>query len=233
MLEWSYIYGVIQFLCVCNGNENVIQNSRACTKNSHNYRMYHKNRICMHAMRMCTWSSCGLFTLFMQKNKTKIYGLRPTREVGCWTESLSDTRGGGWPSAWAGDAPDNLAWGVGGCAGAIQPGRGWSARASSNIWKLRTLNILYIHTHIGRSIHHPGPLLVCPRLAPTEPPRVPSRSSHLSRLLARPTESIDIKMTENKKMTNYCLPCNDWKTRNVWEKYGEWLKTKKNDLMFP
>lgn len=29
------------------------------------------------------------------KNKTKIYGLRPTRKVGCWTESLSDARGGG------------------------------------------------------------------------------------------------------------------------------------------
>jgi hypothetical protein len=26
---------------------------------------------------------CGLFTLFAQKNRTTIYDLRPTREVGC------------------------------------------------------------------------------------------------------------------------------------------------------
>jgi hypothetical protein len=36
----------------------------------HNYRIYHKNRICMYALRMCTWSSgwaeflCYLFELF-------------------------------------------------------------------------------------------------------------------------------------------------------------------------
>ena len=57
-------------------------------------------------LRMCTWSSgwagflcylCELFTLFLwtiyAKNRTTIYGLRSTREVGCWTESLTDARG--------------------------------------------------------------------------------------------------------------------------------------------
>jgi hypothetical protein len=63
-----------------------------------------------------------LFTLFEQKNRTAIYNLRTTREVGCWTESLTDARGKGWPGAWAADALDSLAWGVGGRAGAVQSG---------------------------------------------------------------------------------------------------------------
>jgi hypothetical protein len=36
---------------------------------------------------------CELFMLFAQKNKTIIYGMRPTRELGCWIRGLTDTRG--------------------------------------------------------------------------------------------------------------------------------------------
>jgi hypothetical protein len=62
-------------------------------------------------LRMCTWSSglaeflcylCELFTLFLWtiyaiyvKNRTTIYGLCSTREVGYWTRSLTKARGGG------------------------------------------------------------------------------------------------------------------------------------------
>jgi hypothetical protein len=128
----------------------------------HNYWIYHKNRICMHAP--CVFAHgpvvgrflcylCGLFTLFLwtiyticAKNRTIIYGLCLMREVGCWTGSLTDARAWGWPGHGRGDTLDSLTWGVGGHVGAAQPDRGWSARASSNIWKLRASNIpsLYI-----------------------------------------------------------------------------------------
>jgi hypothetical protein len=53
--------------------------------------------------------------------------------------------------AWcmAGDAPDSLAWDAGGHADTVQPGRKWSASASSNYWKSWAPNIptIYIHTH--------------------------------------------------------------------------------------
>lgn len=67
------------------------------------------------------WYLCELFTLFIwtiyvirAKNRTTIYWLRTTREIGCWTEGLTDARAEGWPGAWTEDASDSLPWGVGG-----------------------------------------------------------------------------------------------------------------------
>ena len=80
----------------------------------HIYRIYHKNRTCM---RVCvsTWSSgwarflCYLYELFTlfswsiyaicAKNRTIIYGVYPTRGLGCWTRGLTDARWRGWPGA--------------------------------------------------------------------------------------------------------------------------------------
>jgi hypothetical protein len=83
-------------------------------------------------LRMCTWSSgwarffiislnylrylCEAFMLFVQKNRTAIYGVRPTRGLGCWTEGLTDTWGRGF--TWCSQTCD-----VGGHACAVQPGR--------------------------------------------------------------------------------------------------------------
>jgi hypothetical protein len=60
----------------------------------HNYRIYHKNRICKYApayVDVVQWLGgfflcylygiryfCELFTLFMQKNRTTNYGVLPT-----------------------------------------------------------------------------------------------------------------------------------------------------------
>jgi hypothetical protein len=60
----------------------------------HNYRIYHENRICVHAsarVDVVQWLSAflcylyeiftqffALFTLFVQKNRTIIYGMCPT-----------------------------------------------------------------------------------------------------------------------------------------------------------
>jgi hypothetical protein len=49
-----------------------------------------------------------------------------------------------------GDAPDNLAWGVEGRVGAVQPGRRWSSKAFSSVWKHRVSNnTLYIYIYYG------------------------------------------------------------------------------------
>jgi hypothetical protein len=37
---------------------------------------------------------CELFMLFAQKNRTTIYDVRPTQGLGCWTEGLTNARGG-------------------------------------------------------------------------------------------------------------------------------------------
>jgi hypothetical protein len=36
---------------------------------------------------------CGLFMLFAQKNISIIYGVRPTRVLGCWIGGLTNARG--------------------------------------------------------------------------------------------------------------------------------------------
>jgi hypothetical protein len=75
----------------------------------HNYCIYHKNRICIHApmhVHVVQWLGGGfmisLLTIYaiyvdyfryLRKKRTTIYDLRPTRKVGCWTESFPDTRG--------------------------------------------------------------------------------------------------------------------------------------------
>jgi hypothetical protein len=100
----------------------------------HNYRIYHKNRICM--LRMCTGPGTGrgfyaisknylryfyeLFMLYPQKNRTQSMACIPHGWLGCWTGGLTEAHGGGL--TWC-----TQAWGVGGCAGAVQPGRmgGW------------------------------------------------------------------------------------------------------------
>jgi hypothetical protein len=95
---------------------------------------------------------------------------------------------GGWPIAWAEDLPDNLAWGVGGHAGADQPGRVWSARASSNIWKHRAPNIPYIYRvrllgALGFQTYGESPSCLLHHLTrPAWPPPPPRPSLH-ARLL--------------------------------------------------
>jgi hypothetical protein len=137
-VEWSYIYMESSNFCahaietkmwskIC---VHALKTHTMC----HNYWIYHKNSICVHALRMCTWSSvwvrflfylCELYTLFMwtiyaiHAKKTTIYGLLPTWKVGCWTGSLTDACGGGWPSAWARGRTWQPAWGVGAYAGAV------------------------------------------------------------------------------------------------------------------
>jgi hypothetical protein len=75
----------------------------------HNYRIYHKNRICMHApahVHVIQWlgrvfmlSLRTIYTIsvdylrYLQKNRITIYGLCPTQKVGCWTGSFSDAHG--------------------------------------------------------------------------------------------------------------------------------------------
>jgi hypothetical protein len=77
--------------------------------------------------------------LFAQKTEPQIMACVPRGRLvvglGVWLTHVGEVAcfmGGG-----GGDAPDILAWGVGGHTGAVQPGREWSARASSNIWKPR------------------------------------------------------------------------------------------------
>jgi hypothetical protein len=74
----------------------------------HNYLIYHKNKIYMHATARLHMSSgwarflCHLYKLFMiftQKNKTIIYGVHPIWGLGCWTIDLTDARGGVGPGA--------------------------------------------------------------------------------------------------------------------------------------
>jgi hypothetical protein len=96
---------------------------------------------------------CELFTLFMwtiyaihSKKENKQFMACVPRErlvvgPGVWLTHVAEVDVvHGW-----GDTPDSLEWGAGGRAGAVQPSRGWSARASSNIWKPRAI---YIHTHL-------------------------------------------------------------------------------------
>jgi hypothetical protein len=61
----------------------------------HNYRIYHKNRICTHVPARVDVVQClgkvfmlsyELFTLFAQKNRTTIYGLHRTRGFGVYSE---------------------------------------------------------------------------------------------------------------------------------------------------
>jgi hypothetical protein len=59
---------------------------------------------------------CELLMLFVQKNRTVIYGMHPTWGLGCWTGGLTDKHGRGL--TWC-----TQAWGMGGHAGAGQLGR--------------------------------------------------------------------------------------------------------------
>jgi hypothetical protein len=82
----------IQFLYACSGNENVIQNLAHAMETHmicHNYRIYHKNRIFMHALvdvvqwlggRLCYLYE--LFTLLCKKTKPQFITCVPCG-VGC------------------------------------------------------------------------------------------------------------------------------------------------------
>lgn len=75
--------------------------------------------------------------LFVQKTELQFMVCVARRGLGYWTGALIDARGGGL--TWCIEA-----WGVGGRAGTVQPGRrGWLARTSSIIWKPKAFNILY------------------------------------------------------------------------------------------
>ena len=85
----------------------------------------------MHALCMCTWSngSAGFYAIFVNYLRY-FYGLFmlfaqndlcPTREVGCWTRSLTRTRGEVDLVHEQEDTYDRLTWGVGARAGTVQP----------------------------------------------------------------------------------------------------------------
>jgi hypothetical protein len=103
-------------------------------------------------LRVCTWSSgwmrflCYLYELFTlfewsiyaicAKNKTTIYGMRPTRGMRCWTEGLNDAWGRGL--IWC-----TQTWDIGGPVGAVQLGRRGCSR---DVW-VCPIKSMYLEKH--------------------------------------------------------------------------------------
>jgi hypothetical protein len=94
---------------------------------------------------------CEAFMLFAQKNRTAIYGVRPTRGLGCWAEGLTDARGRGL--TWCPQTCD-----VGGHACAVQPGR--RVVGQGFLYHLEAQGFqYYIYIYIYIYITSPGPML--------------------------------------------------------------------------